>query len=155
MSQPNEEATRASRPTDETRTPLSFAQEQLWFLDQLSPGEITYNVPVAYRLRGTLDVGALHRALTSLVTRNTALRTTFRSAEGTPYGVVAPAGEVDLEIVDLADADLDATLRARSEAPSTWRPGRCTASRCCGCPPRTTSWCWSSTTSTPTAGRRP
>ncbi|MET8025693.1 non-ribosomal peptide synthetase [Streptomyces avermitilis] len=117
MSQPNEEAIRASRPTDETRTPLSFAQEQLWFLDQLSPGEITYNVPVAYRLRGTLDVEALRRALTSLVTRNTALRTTFRSAEGTPYGVVAPAGEADLEIVDLGDADLDELLRARSEAP--------------------------------------
>ncbi|MEU6378193.1 amino acid adenylation domain-containing protein [Streptomyces sp. NPDC046909] len=112
MSQPEtREAT-----TEQARTPLSYAQEQLWFLDQLSPGEITYNVPVAHRLRGPLDVDALRRALTSLVTRNAALRSTFPSADGTPYQVIAPAAEVDLEVLDATAADdLDALLSERYE----------------------------------------
>ena len=49
---------------DRTEFPLSSGQEQLWFLDQLSPGETTYNISLAYRLRGRLDVEALRRSLT-------------------------------------------------------------------------------------------
>ncbi|MET9671531.1 amino acid adenylation domain-containing protein [Streptomyces sp. NPDC006482] len=113
MSQPNAN----DQAPDEIRTPLSFAQEQLWFLDQLTPGEITYNVPMAYRLRGPLNVGAMRQALSSLVTRNAVLRTTFHSADGAPYQVVAPAGEVPLEVIDLADGDLAELLRVYFETP--------------------------------------
>jgi hypothetical protein len=53
----------------------SFGQEQLWFLDQFAPGQVTYNVPSVVRIRGPLDAGALGRALGQLVERHEALRT--------------------------------------------------------------------------------
>ncbi|MFP2903085.1 AMP-binding protein, partial [Corallococcus sp. 4LFB] len=57
--------------------PLSFAQQRLWFLDQLAPDDASYNLPVALRLLGRLDVEALRRAFEALVARHEALRTTF------------------------------------------------------------------------------
>src|SRR4029077_19944789 len=56
---------------------LSFAQERLWFLDQLAPGSAAYNLPAAVRLRGDLSGAALAAALTEIVRRHEALRTTF------------------------------------------------------------------------------
>ena len=64
--------------------PLSFAQQRLWFIEQLRPGQSTYNVPAALRLRGALDAGALERALTALVARHEALRTTFGTGRASP-----------------------------------------------------------------------
>src|SRR5438094_7472486 len=68
-------------PWDETpragEVPLSFAQQRLWFLDQLVPGHPFYNVPVSYRLRGPLHAPALERALGEVVARHEALRTVF------------------------------------------------------------------------------
>jgi amino acid adenylation domain-containing protein len=57
--------------------PLSFAQERLWFIDRLEPGSEVYNIPVAWRLAGALDVAALERALGEIVRRHEALRTVF------------------------------------------------------------------------------
>ncbi len=71
--------------------PLSFAQERLWFLDQLEPGHAFYNVPEAVRLRGVLDVEALRRALGAVVARHEVLRTTFRTVDGRPFQVIASA----------------------------------------------------------------
>ena len=62
--------------------PLSFAQERLWFLDQLEPGSAAYNMPAALRLRGRLDVPALAASLAEIVRRHEALRTTFSVAVG-------------------------------------------------------------------------
>ncbi|HEY0736592.1 MAG TPA: amino acid adenylation domain-containing protein, partial [Herpetosiphonaceae bacterium] len=58
--------------------PLSFAQQRLWFLDQLTPHSAAYNVPLALRLHGALDVAALQSSLNALVARHEALRTTFQ-----------------------------------------------------------------------------
>src|SRR5215211_6011255 len=61
--------------------PLSFAQQRLWFLDQLVPGNVAYNMPAAMRLDGALDVAALRRSLDTILRRHEALRTTFASVD--------------------------------------------------------------------------
>ncbi len=65
-------------------TPLSFAQQRLWFLDQLSPGTALYNVPLVLDLEGFVDVDALERALREIVQRHEPLRTVFPSEGGLP-----------------------------------------------------------------------
>jgi len=68
--------------------PSSYAQQRLWFLDQLEPATALYNVPEAFRLRGRLDVTSLERSLKEIVQRHETLRTTFESRDGEPYQVV-------------------------------------------------------------------
>ena len=68
--------------------PLSFSQEALWFLDQLSPGQPTFNVTAAVRITGPLDRSALERSLNELVHRHESLRTTFVTIDGTPHQVI-------------------------------------------------------------------
>ncbi|HLL48505.1 MAG TPA: amino acid adenylation domain-containing protein, partial [Longimicrobiaceae bacterium] len=90
-------------PAGRTEAPLlSFAQERLWFLDQLEPGSAFYNLPFALRLRGALDVDALERSLGEIVRRHEALRTVFREQGGTPRQVIAPFGGFGLTVKDLA-----------------------------------------------------
>ncbi len=85
--------------------PLSYAQERLWFLDQLEPGSASYNVPAAVRLAGDLDLSALAATLTGIVRRHEALRTTFASSDGEagPIQVIQPPHPVPLPLIDLAD----------------------------------------------------
>jgi hypothetical protein len=64
--------------------PLSFAQRRLWLLDQLEEGAHHYNMATGVRLRGTLDVSALERALQEVVGRHEILRTTFRLVSDEP-----------------------------------------------------------------------
>jgi amino acid adenylation domain-containing protein len=77
------EATLPRRPEEE-RAPLSFAQQRLWFIDRLAPGNAAYNNPVAMRLRGPLDVGVLTAALSEIQRRHEILRTTFPLENGEP-----------------------------------------------------------------------
>ncbi|MGI8807424.1 MAG: amino acid adenylation domain-containing protein [Acidimicrobiales bacterium] len=97
--------------------PLSFAQEPLWFLDQLEPGRAFYNVPFAYRLGGPLDVGCLERALSEVVSRHDALRTTFPDRGGRPYQRIASPAPVTVEIDHVsARGEGEARRRAGTEA---------------------------------------
>ncbi|REG13822.1 AMP-binding enzyme, partial [Archangium gephyra] len=82
--------------------PLSFAQQRLWFLDQLEPDSPLYNLPAAIRLEGTLDLAALRHGFQELVRRHESLRTTFRSEAGQPLQVIAPSVSFPLEVVDLS-----------------------------------------------------
>ena len=88
--------------------PLSFAQERLWFLDQLVPGSTVYNITRAIALDGPLDPAALERAAAGVVRRHEALRTTFRADPANPANpdrpvqIVAPHGDLALPIVDLS-----------------------------------------------------
>jgi amino acid adenylation domain-containing protein len=95
--------------------PLSFAQERLWFLDQLQPNNLAYNLPTALRLTGQFDVAAFGRSLRAIIQRHETLRTTFATEAGRPVQVIAPAQPLALPLIDLqylAEAQREAvTLR--------------------------------------------
>ncbi|ARN83875.1 hypothetical protein B1812_21565 (plasmid) [Methylocystis bryophila] len=96
------EVRRAER---EGSLPLSFAQRRLWFMEQLSPGEASYNVPAALRLLGELNVAAFSLAVNAIVQRHEALRTTFVVRDGVAAQVIAPALELAAPVVDLSGLD--------------------------------------------------
>ncbi|HYO64694.1 MAG TPA: MupA/Atu3671 family FMN-dependent luciferase-like monooxygenase, partial [Archangium sp.] len=120
-----EVARRPENPSAVTRVPrdralpLSFAQQRLWYLDQLEPGNVAYNNPSALRLSGALDVGSLERALNEVVRRHEVLRTTFALEDSGPVQRIAESLPVPLPVVRLeAEGDRDAAIArwAREEA---------------------------------------
>jgi hypothetical protein len=117
----DEAAPALQRRADPGQRPLSFAQQRLWFLDQLEPGGTSYNMPGALRLRGKLDAAALARSLREIVARHEALRTTFTQVGPEPEQVVAPALDVPLPLIDLGhvpagEREAAAWERIRAEA---------------------------------------
>src|SRR5258708_6386841 len=81
--------------------PLSLAQQRLWFLDQLEPGNPAYNVPFGLRLRGKLNLDALRSSVQEIVRRHEILRTTFRLEGANPVQVVAEDSVIEIPVVDL------------------------------------------------------
>ena len=106
------------------RLPLSFAQQRLWFLEQME-GELTaYNMPYGWKLRGSLDVEALRRALEEIVQRHEPLRTTFAMLDDAPVQVIQPSGRFELPVEDLSslaaeqqDAEILTRCRLEAEKP--------------------------------------
>jgi amino acid adenylation domain-containing protein len=94
--------------------PLSFAQERLWFLDQLAPGLPVYNIPFSVPLPGTVDVGALERALDRLGERHECLRARFLAGEAGPEQVLDPVLATELRVTDLSRTDVS-TRQAEAE----------------------------------------
>ncbi|MEV4950366.1 condensation domain-containing protein, partial [Streptomyces sp. NPDC053755] len=94
------------------RLPLSFAQQRLWLVDGLEAGGTAYNVPMAVRLDGPLDVSALRAAFHDLADRHEPLRTRIAVAGGEPHQVVEPAGEVPFTVREVAAEEVDAEVRA-------------------------------------------
>jgi amino acid adenylation domain-containing protein len=118
-------ATRGPRPRRDTGpAPLSHSQETLWFLDKLAPGQPTYSVPLCYRVRGELDVGALRAALTAMVARHEALRAAIVEHPEGPVQVIADEIPVELPVremtgVNAAEREAQALsiLAEESQAP--------------------------------------
>src|SRR5581483_4355167 len=103
-----------SRPS---QLPLSFAQERLWLVDQLEPVGSAYNIPLALRLEGPLDLEALELSFGELVRRHESLRTRFETHDGEAVQVIDAPGRFVLPRVDLSE--LEDTQRAREVA--RWR----------------------------------
>jgi amino acid adenylation domain-containing protein/natural product biosynthesis luciferase-like monooxygenase protein len=91
----------AARPRDGS-LPLSFAQERLWFLDQLQPNIAAYNEISVLRIHGVLNPLVLEAALGEVVRRHESLRTRFEVVDGSPVQVIEQVGELRLEPVDLS-----------------------------------------------------
>ncbi|MEP0870626.1 amino acid adenylation domain-containing protein [Trichocoleus desertorum AS-A10] len=81
--------------------PTSFAQQRLWFLEQLVPNTCLYNVPTVFRLTGALNVVVLEQSFNELVRRHETLRTTFVVIDGEPAQAIAPRLNIPLSIIDL------------------------------------------------------
>ncbi|HEX7334406.1 MAG TPA: amino acid adenylation domain-containing protein [Pyrinomonadaceae bacterium] len=84
-----------------SEAPLSFAQQRLWFLQQLDPGSAAYHLLVFYRLKGQLDVAAWEQSLNEIVRRHEVLRTVFRESNSEPVQVVLTSLHISLPVVDL------------------------------------------------------
>ena len=81
--------------------PMSWAQERLWFLDQLEPGNPFYNIPGGTLISARVDVPTLERSFAEVVRRHEALRTVFRLVDGKPMQIVQPPTDFHIPIVDL------------------------------------------------------
>jgi amino acid adenylation domain-containing protein len=93
--------------------PVSFAQQRLWFLDQLEPGSPFYNLPQVISIKGNLNVDALQRTLNEIVNRHEALRTTFSPGSEGPTQVVAKSSTITISVIDvttLPAASREATI---------------------------------------------
>ena len=99
--------------------PLSFAQERLWFLEQLQPESAAYNICRASRLLGNLSSPALEASLNEIVSRHETLRTAFRLIDGKPVQVVRPAEGLSIDFVDLCsvqESERAANIQRQIEA---------------------------------------
>jgi amino acid adenylation domain-containing protein len=91
------------RPAGLTELPLSYGQEQLWFIDRFAPGQAAYNIPLAIAVSGPLDPAALSRALDLLVARHETLRTRLCAGQqGRGVAVIDPPAPQPVELADLS-----------------------------------------------------
>ncbi|WP_143857153.1 non-ribosomal peptide synthetase, partial [Nostoc sp. 'Peltigera membranacea cyanobiont' 213] len=86
---------------EDAEIPLSFAQQRLWFLDQLEPNSASYNIPVALRLVGTLNIAALEQSLIEIIHRHEALRTNFVTVDEKPSQIIQTPTNWSVAVVDL------------------------------------------------------
>ena len=93
--------------------PLSFAQQRIWTLEQQKGPSATYNIPVAVRIEGAVDVALLTRCFNEIIARHEALRTTFHKRDGLARQVIADALRIELAQVDLRGVGFDAEHELR------------------------------------------
>jgi amino acid adenylation domain-containing protein/non-ribosomal peptide synthase protein (TIGR01720 family) len=108
--------------TADTELPLSFAQQRLWFLAQLEGPGAAYNIPLAVRISGTLNLTALEQSISKIIERHEVLRTTFHTENGRPYQVIAPSLNLMIPLVDAQasspqDDEIQRLMLAEAEKP--------------------------------------
>jgi amino acid adenylation domain-containing protein/thioester reductase-like protein/non-ribosomal peptide synthase protein (TIGR01720 family) len=101
-------------------SPLSFAQQRLWFLCQLEPANASYNIPTALRIRGNPDIPVLERCINEIIRRHEVLRTTFSVVDDQPVQRIAPELSLTIPVESLAGLpesvrESEALARARAE----------------------------------------
>ncbi|HEX6159519.1 MAG TPA: amino acid adenylation domain-containing protein, partial [Thermoanaerobaculia bacterium] len=113
----------AIEPADRTqieRLPLSFVQERLWFIDQLEPGNASYNMPVAFTLRGAVNLDQLDGAFRTIIARHEPLRTVFPSVDGQARQSIVDSVDFQLERIDLTHyASIEAREKKAQEICAT------------------------------------
>ena len=87
--------------------PLSYAQERMWILDKLEPGNPAYNRPLNIRITGSLNLAALEKSINEIVRRHEIFRTSFPTVDGQPMQVIAPSLTVNLPIVELSHLSIN------------------------------------------------
>ncbi len=97
-------------------SPLSFAQQRIWFFEQLEPGTAIYHLPSLDRLRGALDLVILERSLNEIVRRHEGLRTTFPSVDGQPVQWVSAPSAIPFTVLDLSSLPAERRDRAAKDA---------------------------------------
>jgi len=109
------------RQTRDRHLPLSYPQQRLWFLHHLENAATEYNLPHVWRLRGTLDVAALQRAMTLLADRHEILRTHFAEIDGSPVQVIEPRLRINLRPSDLRHLTREAQeLHVQRQVRKSW-----------------------------------
>lgn len=106
--------------------PLSAFQRHIWLLEQMHPGQATYNINVTFRTRGPLDVAVITRAFEIVVARHEILRTTCSTHDGRPKLVIHPSMSAAVKVIDLqslpqGERDAEAFLAAQAEAQIAFR----------------------------------
>ncbi|GAA6617368.1 hypothetical protein NUACC26_031780 [Scytonema sp. NUACC26] len=108
----------------ESDTPVSFAQGRLWFLDNLDPGNPSYNIVMSYHIQGSLDEDIFVAALNAIVARQASLRTSFPAVNGEPIQKIETLVKVALNVIDLtsqASCDIQSALADISQTEYLWR----------------------------------
>ena len=93
------------RQDEKSPIPLSFAQERLWFFNQLEGASATYNMPAAIRITGKLNTTAFQQALAEIVRRHQILHTSFQTVEDGPIQFINPNATIEIQITDLQHQD--------------------------------------------------
>lgn len=94
---------RLERAAEQNCFPVSFAQQRLWVIDQLEPGNIAYNILTAFHIDGPVDLEALESSFNQVILRHETLRTSFQTLDGRPVQVIAPASPLAVRLVDLTN----------------------------------------------------
>ncbi len=105
MPVPDWSCRRSCQSPREGELPLSFAQQRLWFIDQLEPGSAMYNLASMYRMRGFLNTPALEKTINEIVRRHESLRSAFRNIDGNPVLVITTDVQLALDVINVAGAD--------------------------------------------------
>ena len=101
--------------------PLSFAQQRLWFLDQLQHNSPAYNIAIAYRIKGEINIAALEQSMNEIIRRHEVLRASFKTIDGQPVQVIAPELTLkfvvkNLEQFSIEQREVEMQRRATAEA---------------------------------------